>query len=102
MNCTNDLGEQFANGEWMDSIMCFLTGGGTPSMQVVVPTMIYGTILVALFIKGESPLIPVVISIILSGVIFVAFPASAAQIVIIAILTILSVAGLVLMWRVGR
>ncbi len=64
--------------------------------------MIYGTVLVGYLIVGSSPLIPVVVSIILAGVIFVSFPAGALQIVVITMLTVLSIGGLVLTWRMGR
>jgi len=71
-------------------------------LTLIIPSVIYGTVLVGYFIVGSSPLIPVVVSIILAGVIFVSFPAGALQIVVITMLTVLSIGGLVLTWRMGR
>lgn len=102
MACEIEAGELFADGEWFEAIQCWLTAGADPTLSVVVPSVLYGTILVAYFIVGSSPLIPVVISIILAGVIFVAFPAGAMQIVVITILSVLAIGGLVLTWRMGR
>jgi len=101
MACPN-AGDMFVSGDWFGAIQCWLTAGGDPTMSIVVPSMIYGTVLVGYFIVGSSPLIPVVVSIILAGVIFVSFPAGAMQIVIITMLTVLSIGGLVLTWRIGR
>ena len=100
-NCT-DAAEMFKEGEWMDAVACWLTAGGDPALTVVVPSLIYGTVLMGYFIVGKSPIIPVIVSIILAGVIFAAFPASAMTILLIAILVTMSVAGMVLTWRLGR
>ena len=101
MACPN-AGEMCANGDWFEAIQCWLTAGGDPALQVVVPSAIYGTILMSYFIVGSSPLIPVVISVIFAGIMFAAFPGAGLQIVVITILTVLAVAGVVLTWRFGR
>ena len=102
MTCPQDPPDLFSDGEWFDAVVCWLTAGGDPALQIVIPSLIYGTILIGLFIVGSSPLIPTVVSIILAGVIFVTFPASAMQIVVIGILLMISLAGLVLTWRFGH
>ena len=102
MACETEAGEMFLAGDWFASMQCWLTGGGEPILQVFVPSVIYGTILVGYFVVGSSPLIPIVVSIILAGVIFVAFPASALQIVTITMISVLAIGGLVLTWRLGR
>ncbi len=101
MACPN-AGDLFVQGEWFQAIQCWLTAGGDPTLTLIIPSVIYGTVLVGYFIVGSSPLIPVVVSIILAGVIFVSFPAGALQIVVITMLTVLSIGGLVLTWRMGR
>lgn len=102
MACETQAGEMFTGGEWFDAMQCWLTGAGDPTLQVLVPTLLYGTILVAYFIVGSSPLIPVVVTIILGGVILVSFPGGAMQIVVITVLVVLALAGTVLTWRIGR
>ena len=97
-----DPDEMFADGEWLDATMCWLTAGGDPMLMILIPAMIYGVILMGLFIVQSSPLIPVILSIILSGVIFTTFPAGGTQLAAIAIMVVLAVAGVVLTWRFGR
>ena len=102
MSCYETPADMFADGDWMDAVVCWLTAGGDPALMVVVPMAIYGTVLGAMFIVGGSPLIPTVISIILAGVIFTAFPANAVTIVAVTIMLMLSVGGTMLTWRMGR
>ncbi|WP_435551948.1 hypothetical protein [Natrinema sp. CGMCC1.2065] len=102
MACETKAADLFLEGEWFESFQCWITAGGDPTLQMLMPSVIWGVILVAFFVVGSSPLIPVVLSIILAGVIFVAFPAGALQIVVMTMLTVLSVGGLVLTWRMGR
>lgn len=102
MACETEAADLFVEGEWFQSIQCWLTAGGDPTMSVIVPSVIWGTLLIAYFIVGSSPLIPVVISLIFAGIIFVAMPGAALQIAIITIITVLAVGGMVLTWRMGR
>ena len=102
LNCTGDPAGMFVGGEWMDAIACWLTVGGDPALAVVMPLFIYGAILIAFFIVGQSPLIPSVVSIILAGVIFAAFPASGVTIIGVTTLFVVAIGGLALTWRLGR
>ncbi|GAA1391875.1 hypothetical protein GCM10009661_84490 [Catellatospora chokoriensis] len=101
-DCAQGLRDLFASGDWMDAAYCFLTGGGDPVLTVMVPLVIYSTILLAYFIVGSSPLLPSVVSIILAGVIFSAFPATATTLVALSALVVLSIGGMALTWRLGR
>lgn len=85
----------------MDAIFCWMTNSGDPTLSIVVPTLIYGSILTGMFITTSSPLMPVVVSIILAGIIFAAFPATGLTIALITIMLVLSAGGLVLTWRLG-
>jgi hypothetical protein len=89
------------NGDWMDAVVCFLTNGGDPTMQVLAPTAVYGSILLGMFIFSSSAVIPIVVSIILAGVIFAAFPANAVTVIVIMILFGLAAGGQALSWRMG-
>lgn len=102
MDYYDTAGDLFVEGEWFKAMQTFFTTGGDPTLQMLVPAVIYSTILVGYFIVGSSPLIPVVITIIFAGVIFVGFPASALQIIVLTLITTLAVAGLVMTWRFGR
>jgi len=85
----------------MDSVICFLTNSGDPTMSVLAPTAIYGGILLSMFIFASSAVIPIIVSIILAGVIFVAFPANAVTVIVLAMITLLAAAGQALVWRTG-
>ena len=101
MTCTDTIANLFQSGEWMDAVYCWLTNGGDPTLTIIIPTLIYGTVLTAMFIVGQSPIMPVITSIILAGVVFAAFPATGLTIALITIMLTLSVAGMVLTWRLG-
>ena len=87
---------------FLDAIMHFLTAGGNEALSVVMPTFIYGVIMTAFFAVGRSPIIPVVLSIIFAAGVWATVPAGAAKIIGIAVLGIVSVAGLALQWRLGE
>lgn len=97
-----DKHQMLMDGQWMDAIVCFHTAGNDPTLSVVVPTAVYGVLLVSLFIYSSSVVMPVVVSVILAGVLFVAFPAGAVTLVVLAILFILAAGGQALVWRMGR
>jgi hypothetical protein len=101
MSCTG-LQDQFANGEFLNSILQFLTGCGDPTLQVLVPGALYGSVLLAMFIFGQSALMPMVVSIILAGVIFVTFPTSGVTVVLLGMMFLIAAAGQALTWRMGR
>lgn len=102
MTCSTAAADMFVSGSWFDAIVCWLTAGGDPTLQVVMPTFLYGAVLLSMFVVGQSIIMPVVISLILGGVIFVAFPANALTLLIMAVLLTLSIAGTVVTWRIGR
>lgn len=101
MSCGN-LQQKFIDGEFMYSIVQFLTGCGDPTLEILVPGAVYGSILLSMFIFSQSALMPIVISIILAGVIFAAFPTSATTIVLLTMMFIIAAAGQALTWRMGR
>ena len=98
----SDLQRMLIDGQWLDAIQQFFTGGGDPTLQVVMPTALYGGLLLALFTTSSSSVLPTVVSIILAGVIFTAFPATAVTVVLILVLFTIAVGGQVLTWRMGR
>jgi hypothetical protein len=102
MACSAGGTELFVAGEWQEAIVCFLTGSGDPTLQVVVPVFIFGSVMVSYFAIGESPIIPAVVSIVLAGVLFASFPANVLTIVGIAVLLMVTVGGLALTWRLGE
>lgn len=102
MACETQAQEMFLAGDWFDAIQCWLTAGGEPTLTVVIPSVIYGAILVSYFIVGSSPLIPVVVSLILGGVVLVVLPGAALQIAVMTVISVLAIGGTVLTWRAGR
>jgi len=97
-----DKAQMLMDGDWGEAIICFLTAGQDPTLMMVVPTAIYGMLLVSLFIYGLSGVMPAVVSIILAGVIVAAFPAPAVSIVVMMVMFLLAAGGQVLVWRMGR
>lgn len=102
MSCSTDVAEMFTNGEWLDAVICWLTAGGDPTLSVVMPTAVYGIILLSLYVVGQSLIIPVVLSLLLGGVIFAAFPANALTLIVMAVMFTLSVGATVATWRLGQ
>ena len=102
VNCIDGAADMFVDGQWTDAAYCWLSAGGDPTLSVVLPLFMYGIILLSYFIVGESPLIPSVVSLILAGVIFQSFPATATTIIGVAVLFTLAIGGLALTWRLGR
>jgi hypothetical protein len=98
----SQLHDKLINGNWIDAIVTVLTNGNDPTLSVIVPTAIYGTVLLSLFIYSSSVAMPVVVAIILGGVLLAAFPSGAATVVVIATLFVLAAGGQVLTWRMGR
>lgn len=96
------LQDKLVNGDWIDAIVTVLTGGNDPALSVIVPTAIYGTVLLSLFIFSSSVVMPIVVAIILGSVLLTAFPSGAATVVVIATLFVLAAGGQVLTWRMGR
>ena len=97
--CTSNGSELFRSGEFMQSMACFFTQGGDPTLSVAVPLFMWAAILLAFYIATGSLVMPAVIGIIFAGVIFVSLPASATTIALVAILTLLSLGGLLLSLR---
>jgi len=97
----NNKRDMLINGDWMDAVICFLTASGDPTMQIVAPTAIYGAILLGMFIFSDSAVMPMVVSIILAGVIFAAFPANAITLIVLMVMFGLAAGGQALSWRMG-
>jgi len=102
ISCYDDASQIFLDGGFTDAAYCWLTAGGDPTLTVVLPLFMYGTVLLSYFVVGESPVIPSVVSIILAGVIFQSFPATGLTLVGVAVLFTLGIGGLALTWRLGR
>ena len=99
---SNQGQELLQDGDWLEAVQWFLTDGGDPTLQIVMPTAIYGGVLLGMFVYSSSVVLPMTISIILGGVILTAFPANALTIVVLALLFTLAGAGQLLTWRSGR
>lgn len=102
MSCTNEVGQMFAEGDWFDAVVCWLTMGGDPTLSVVMPSFIYGALLIAMFITTQSPLMPVIFSLILGGVIFVVFPANALTLIVLTVMFTFAMVATAATWRIGR
>ena len=102
MTCGDDVGDMLTRGEWFDAVQCWLTMGGDPTLTVVMPSFIYGALLIATFITTQSPLMPVVYSLILGGVIFVAFPANALTLIVLTVMFTFATVATAATWRLGR
>ena len=101
VTCT-DTQQMLIDGKWTEAVTCMLTAGGDPTMQVVVPTGIYGAVLLSMFVYSSSSIMPTVVSIILAGVIFAAFPANAVTVVLMMVMAAIAAVGQLMTWRMGR
>lgn len=86
---------------WLDAVVEFLTGGGSETLAIVMPSMLYGSVMAGYFVVGRSPIIPVVLSIVFAALVFAYIPSAIGQIVGLAVLGMLATGGLILMWRIG-
>lgn len=75
----------FIEGWFIRGWQCTMTGGNESTL-LLLTLMIYGGVGAALFISTGSMLIPVVLSVLLAGILFVTLPATAANLVTIALL----------------
>lgn len=98
MNCPTDLQQAFLDGEFIDSLMCVYMGDD-PAMQIMVPTAVYGVVLLAMFLSSDSIIIPAVVGIILGGVMLAIMPAPAMGVIAIAVALFLTVGVFVLARR---
>lgn len=101
MTLGNKGQELLEDGRFIDAIRWFLTNGGDPTLELVMPTAVYGGCLLAMFIFSKSLIMPLVIAIILGGVILATFPSNALTLVVLGLLFVLAAAGQLLTWR-GR
>jgi len=90
VDCPTDLQQAFLDGEFINSMMCVYLGDG-PTMQVMVPTAVYGVVLLSLFLSSDSIIIPAVVGLILGGVMLAVMPAPAMGVIAIAIALFLTV-----------
>lgn len=102
MSISNKGQDLLQDGNWLEAINWFLTNGGDPTLELVMPTAIYGGALLGLFVYSSSVVIPMTIAIILGGVILTAFPSSALTLIVLGALFTLAAAGQLLTWRAGR
>jgi hypothetical protein len=102
MSISNKGQQLLQDGDWLEAIEWFLTQGGDPTLQLVMPTAIYGGALLGLFIYSSSVVLPMSIAIILGGVILSAFPSSALTVIVLGTLFALAAAGQLLTFRSGR
>ena len=98
----DDVQDLLTDFAWLEAIMEFLTAGGSETLSIVMPSFIYGVLMVGYFTIGRSPIMPVVLSIIFAGVVFAFVPTAVGTIVGIAVLGALATGGLILMWRMGQ
>ena len=103
INCSeyDRLWELFADGYFVAGWDCTMTGGD-PMQQVLMGGIIFGAVGLSLFISTGSLLIPSVLAILFAGVIFALLPPTMVNIALVAMLLILSAAGIMLTRRIDR
>ena len=94
--------DMLMDGQWLQVVQDFLTAGGDPSLEILMPTAIYGAILLSLYIYSSSLVIPMVLSVIFAGVLFAVFPPTAANLVMLGILFAMAADGFLATRSVGR
>jgi len=102
MSISNRGQDLLQDGKWLEAVEWFLTNGGDPTLELVMPTAIYGGALLGLFVYSSSVVLPMVIAIILGGVILASFPSSALTLVVLGVLFTLAAAGQLLTFRSGQ
>lgn len=100
MSCPQDLQQSFLDGEFIHSMMCVFTGND-PVMLVVIPMLVYGVVIVSLFLSSDSVIIPAVVSLILGGVMLSVMPGQGLAIIAIAVALFLTVGVFTLARRSG-
>lgn len=100
MSCPDDLQTAFLEGDFIESIQCVYTTGD-PVLDTVVPSIIYGVIIMALFVRSRSIILPSVIGIIFAGVMLVVLPGSAIVPVVIFVTLFVAIGGYTLTQRMS-
>lgn len=99
VECPTDEPEMFTNGELLDAFMCFFTNGGDSTMEVAMPTMVWGAVMLSLFIKSESAILPSVVGMIFAGLMLAVLPASGTTIAVLTLLVLISLGATLLSLR---
>jgi hypothetical protein len=98
MACTDysDYGEALVEGAFFDAILCpFTDVMGTVAFGLFV----YGVALVALYIRTESPTVPIAVLIVTSVVIVPVLPGGALQVMVAVAMLALAIGGYLLTRR---
>lgn len=99
--CGNaELLDLFVDGWFVKGWQCTMAGGD-PSILLLLSTLIFGAIGLATFISSGSLAIPAVLGVLLSGILLAVLPATPLNILVIALIAVLSVGGLLLTLRFG-
>jgi len=99
--CANaELLDLFVDGWFIKGWQCTMAGGD-PAILLLLSTVIFGAIGLATFISSGSLAIPAVLGVLLSGILLAVLPATPLNILVIALIAVLSVEGLLLTLRFG-
>lgn len=82
--------EHMLNWEFFDAVWCTYVG---PSSVTFVALAVFGPLMLAYYVHGDSLKIPVVLAIILGGVIGSQVPGGMTQLAILGVLALLAVGG---------
>ena len=96
----DSLREYFVQGEFMVGWDCVMTGGA-PAVQLLLFTMIFGGVELALFVSGASIVIPSILAILFGGVMFGLLPATLVNLALVGVLLLLGSLGLLIAFRSG-
>lgn len=90
----------FIDGWFVRGWQCTMAGGSSEQL-LLLSLIIYAGLGLATFIATGSLAIPAVLGVLLSGVLLVVLPATAVNIMVIALLATLSVGGMLMTLRFG-
>lgn len=82
--------EHFLNWEYFDAIWCTFV---LPSSTAFVALAVFGPLMIAYYMHGNSLKIPLVLGIILGSVIIVQSPSGMVQLALLALLALLAAGG---------
>lgn len=100
-SCSNaELLDLFVDGWFIKGWQCTMAGGD-PTVLLLLSTVIFGAIGLATFISSGSLAIPAVLGVLLSGILLAVLPATPLNILVIALIAVLSAGGLLLTLRFG-
>jgi hypothetical protein len=97
---SSTLIDLFINGYMIKGWQCTMAGGDS-GVLLTLGLIIFGGVGLATFISTGSLAIPAVLGVLLSGILLTVLPATPINILVIALVAVLSVGGLMMTLRFG-